>query len=217
MKYFFLDSCFIIHYSNVMSHNIYNTEGIVLSSFGVGEANKFFNIFTRELGLVQATAQSVREIRSKNRYGLQDFSVSYFSLVRGKDIWRIINMDSKENLFFLFQEDREKLDSLIQIFSLLKQFIHGEEKNEELFDIVFSAIDFLKKNNVEKNNLENFDLIVKIRILHNLGYFDEGSQRKIFSDILKTNDFDIEIFNKIILVKKEAQREINNSIEDTHL
>jgi len=200
-----------------MSHNIYNTEGIILSSFGVGEANKFFNIFTKELGLIQATAQSVRELKSKNRYGLQDFSVSDFSFVRGKEIWRITNVAPQENLFFKFQEDRKKLDSLVQILSLLKQFLHGEEKNEELFDIVLNAIGFLKNANFKVGELENFGLIVKMRILNNLGYFDKGSQKEIFSEFLQTNNFDENIIDKLGKVKKEAINEINYSLEDVQL
>ncbi|HFC76631.1 MAG TPA: hypothetical protein ENJ27_00135 [Candidatus Moranbacteria bacterium] len=230
-------------------HNIYNTEGIVLSSFGVGEANKFFHIFTRELGLIQATAQSVRELKSKNRYGLQDFSVSDFSLVRGRDIWRITNVLSQENLFFLFnptssfsqdfsepdfstaqrveplkspaqknlKQRKVKLSAIVNIFSLLKQFIHGEEKNEELFDIVFNAIDFLKNNNLKEEELEGFDLLVKMRILNNLGYFNEKSQKEIFLEFFKTDVLNKKSIKKINLIKKEVLREINNSLEDTHL
>lgn len=196
-----------------MGHSIYNTEGIILSSFDVGEANKFFRIFTRDLGFIEATAQGVRKIESKNRYGLQDFSVSYFSLVRGKDIWRITNVDSRENLYFLFRKDKNKLNFLIKTFGLLKQFIHGEEKNEELFEIIFETVEFLKNNELSRLEFENLELFTKMKILHNLGYFDNEEN----IDLLEKNFLTKDLISKIELLKEKITQKINKSLEDSHL
>lgn len=196
-----------------MGHSIYNTEGIILSSFDVGEANKFFRIFTHDLGFIEATAQGVRKIESKNRYGLQDFSVSYFSLVRGKDIWRITNVDSRENLYFLFQKDKNKLNFFIKTFGLLKQFIHGEEKNEELFEIIIEIVEFLKSNDFTKTELENLELFTKMKILHNLGYFDNEENIELLEVKVLTKD----LISKIELLKEKITQKINESLEDSHL
>ncbi len=197
-------------------HHIYNTKGIILSSFGVGESNKFFNIFTKELGLIQATAQGVRKVTSKNRYGLQDFSVSNLSLVRGREIWRITNVAPKENLFFLFSKTYKQglsVDFVVGIFRFLQQLIHGEEKNKELFDLISNFIVFLKKNKLELNDLKNLELITKIRILHNLGYFDDNK----FSEFLQSNDFDKDLIKKMSSQQRQAEKEIIEAMEDIHL
>lgn len=193
-----------------------------MSSFGVGESNKFFNIFTRELGLIQATAQSVRELKSKNRYGLQDFSFSNFSLVRGKDIWRITNVSSENNLFSDLKEDRGKLRFLGEVFSLIKQLIHGEEKNKKLFELISESFKFLRNNDFEQNELENFELITKMRILNNLGYFNSGdlsaqAGRELFSEFLDSDDLNKELILKLNLIRDKALDEINNALEETHL
>ncbi len=70
-------------------HHIYHTEGIILSSSNFGEAGKYYNIFTRDLGMVHASAQGVRKMSSKLRYVLQDFSYIKLDLVVGKNIFRI--------------------------------------------------------------------------------------------------------------------------------
>lgn len=205
-----------------MSHEIYTTEGFILDSFDVGEADKFFRIFTRELGLVEAVAQGVRKIESKNRYGLQDFSVSNFSLVQGREVWRITNVAPIENSYFIFYnskstvKDKEKFNSIINIFSLLKKLIHGEEKNEELFDLVFEAIDFLKNNDLDKNGLENFDIIVSIKILNNLGYFDKRSQKDIFANFLNTPITKF-LISDIDSLKEKAKKLIEEVLEGSHL
>ena len=41
-------------------YRIYTTEGIVLKGFATGEASKILVVFTRDLGLLYARAQSVR-------------------------------------------------------------------------------------------------------------------------------------------------------------
>lgn len=151
-----------------MSHNIYNTEGIILGSFAVGEADKFFRIFTRELGLIEATAQGVRKVESKNRYGLQDFSFSNISLVRGREVWRITNVSTVKNLFFDLEEKKDARDSLIKIILFVQKLVHGEEKNEKLFDLILSAFEFLKRKEISPASLKSFETIYFLKILDNL-------------------------------------------------
>ncbi len=193
-------------------HHIYNTKGIILSSFGVGEANKLFYILTKDLGLIQATAQGVRNINSKNRYGLQDFSISNLSLVRGREVWRITNVSAKENLFFKLSQ-REILEFLAGIFTFIRQLVQGEEKNEELYNLVSNLVSFLKKEELNVQDIKGLELITKIRILHNLGYFDD----KIFSWVLETGDFNQELIEKMNVEQRKAEKEINNAMEDIHL
>ena len=204
-----------------MFHNIYTTQGIILNSFDTGESNKFFYIFTRELGLINATAQGVRKLSSKNRYGLQDFSVSDISLVRGKDIWRITNVAPIENLFFIFSGQglgkNKKFDFVLNILSLLRKLIHGEEKNEELFDIVSDLISFLKEEDLNKKELENLGLIINIKILNNLGYFDKNVSKELFSDFLDSMELNNKLILKMDAVKKEAQKMVEEIFEEMHL
>ncbi len=47
------------------------------------------SIFTRELGLVRATAQGIRLEKSKLRYSSQLYSFGIFSFVHGKEFWRL--------------------------------------------------------------------------------------------------------------------------------
>ncbi|MBU4480314.1 DNA repair protein RecO [Patescibacteria group bacterium] len=205
-----------------MEHNIYTTKGIILNSFGIGEADKLFRIFTKDFGLIDATAQGVRKIESKNRYGLQDFSVSDFSLVRGRDIWRITNVAPIENLYFVFSnnldctENNKKFNTVLNIFSLIRRFIQGEEKNENLFNLILNAITFLKQNNLEDKDLRNFDLIVSIKILNNLGYFDEKNQKEIFSKFLK-NEISKDLIVEMGSLKFQAEKVIGEAVEESHL
>src|ERR1700733_8051707 len=81
-----------------MSHRIYTTSGFVVESRPYGEAGKILSIFTRDLGMVNAAAQGIRLVRSKLRYHAQDFSLAKFSLVRGRDLWRVVGAENVENV-----------------------------------------------------------------------------------------------------------------------
>ena len=72
-------------------HPIHTTPGFIIDSRPYGEAGKLISIFTRDFGLVTASASGIRFERSKLRYHSQDYSFGSFSLVCGKELWRLTN------------------------------------------------------------------------------------------------------------------------------
>jgi DNA repair protein RecO len=149
-------------------HHIYHTEGIILGSKNYGEAGKYYFVFTRELGLVYASAQGVRKISSKLRYILQDFSYVKIDFVRGKDFWRITSA-SKTNKLEELKKQKEKLIIVTNLSNLLKRLLAGEEANPSLFDDLVHGLSFLEKTET-RNHLSNIEVIIVLRILNNLGY-----------------------------------------------
>ncbi|MEK9177832.1 MAG: recombination protein O N-terminal domain-containing protein, partial [Patescibacteria group bacterium] len=72
-------------------YSITTTPGFIIDSRPYGEAGRLMSIFTRELGLVRATAQGIRLEKSKLRYSSQLYSFGIFSFVCGKEFWRLTN------------------------------------------------------------------------------------------------------------------------------
>ncbi|MCK4918177.1 MAG: DNA repair protein RecO [Candidatus Pacebacteria bacterium] len=201
-------------------HEIYNTEGIILSGGDIGEANKFINIFSEQFGLISATAQSVRQIKSKLRFGLQKFTVSNFSLVRGKDVWRITNIEYKQNLYYEFCKDKNKLKTMISILVLIKKLLAGEKYNKRLYKIIRRSISFLKKENLSEKEISDFENIVLIRVLHNLGYFNEDKKiqgENIYKKIIETSSWSKKILEEVRGFNGEIIEDINESLYNTHL
>lgn len=201
-------------------YEIYNTEGIILSCGNIGEANKFIVIFTEKFGLISATAQGARNLKSKLRFSLQKFSKSNISLVRGKDVWRIVNAEFKEDLFSEFKEKKEKLEVLLNVLFLTKKLLAGETENPELYKIINKAFSFLKINELSKEDLKAFESVLVIRILHNLGYFDEKKGvrgEKFYKRVILNSQWSFELLNKMKEFNKESIKEINNSLESTGL
>jgi len=128
-----------------MSYNIYTTEGFILNSNSLGEADRQYFILTKDLGLILASARSVRSEKTKLGGGLQDLSYASVSLIRGKHRWKITSAVCIQNMFESLRYDREKLSAFARVFKLVEMLIIGEEIHSHFFNVVESAVLYLKK------------------------------------------------------------------------
>ncbi len=192
-------------------HHIYHTEGIILSSKNYGEAGKYYSILTRDLGLVNASAQGVRKISSKLRFILQDFSYIKVDLIRGKDFWRVTSASKTNEL-----EDISKNPISFEIFSnisrLLKRLLAGEYPNEILFDDLLMGLRFLEKSKSQSES-ENIEVIIVLRILNNLGYIGGN---ELLKNITKS-PFEEDLIFEAGRSRMKILSEINKALHETHL
>lgn len=195
-------------------YHIHQTKGFVLQETPFGEADKTFQILTEEFGLVYASARGVRELKSKLRYNLQNFSYGSFSLVRGKDSWRVTGCFLEENIFGNFRDQQEILGVWSRAFSLLRRLLTGEDENRQLFGHLESAFFFTKDNRIESKFLSNFEYILVLKILHCLGYLGNSPDWSFFTAL---TPFDFNLLIKMDEVRKSAVAAINYSLKKTHL
>ena len=201
-------------------YNIYQTEGMILGGTNQREANRFFYIFSENFGLLRATAQSVREVKSKLRYGLQDFSLSQFALARGKGAWRITNVACHGNLYYALRAEKEKLRIVARLASLLKQLLPNEIENKNLYQIVRTAVSFLETTSLTAENIEDFEKIILLRILRDLGYFNETkpiSKQETYGVFFNNINWDLALLDKMNPIKRQAILDINDALNATHL
>src|SRR3989344_651547 len=175
-------------------HHIYHTEGIILGSKNYGEAGKYYNIFTRDLGMIYASASGVRKMPSKLRFILQDYAYVKIDLVRGKDFWRITS-DSKTNLLEEIKTKKENLKIVANVSLLLVRLLAGEDANPELFADVLAGLFLLEK--APRNEIPHREAMLVLRILHHLGYM---------------RDLDYLPEHRLVIL-----REINKVLKETHL
>lgn len=195
-------------------HIKYTTLGFVLQKNEQGESNRYFSIFTREFGKILASAQSVRDVRSKLRMNLGEFSFSEVSLVRGKRMWKITGAKKLSNFYDSYKNDKQKLAVCLNSVSLLNRLLHGEEKNEPLFDLFFNAFLYLSDNSLGEEETKNFEVVLVLNILHLLGYVGDRAEFNIFID---NPSWHKDILQKMGLVRSQALFEINRSLEESQL
>lgn len=150
-----------------MSHKIYTTEAIVCGGKTSNTSDKSFLLFTREAGMLWATARSVREERSKQRFALQDFALARVSLVKGKAGWRIGSAEGERN-YFTAGSTQPARAAVTAVVRLLRQFVHGELVHEGVFDDTKAALDHALL--VDDPADQKITDIFCLRLLYRLGY-----------------------------------------------
>lgn len=195
-----------------MSHHIYHTRGVILASNAVGESNRFYKIFTEELGLVGGSAQSVREGKSKLRYTLQDFSMVTVDLVRGKEVWRIVSAGTHRPLDVI-KNDHARLKLFASYCALLSRFLHGEGRDQELFDEVTRVADFIEKKTIPDELTLSFETLATLRVLAHLGYVDGEGYEKF----LDRDAYSVDILEDFEKIRPVVLHKINEALNASHL
>lgn len=203
-----------------MSHEIYTTDALVLLQFEKGETASVLALFTKDFGLVYAHAQGVRKMESKLRGSLQNYAYAEVSLVRGREVWRVVNAKEKDPLSGVRYEISKRV-LFAHIASLLKRFLGQEEPHPMLFDDIISSIVFLNSETFSQDELSRFELVTVLRILSYLGYVKEDLVTKTetipFSEILSFNEWSKEKTDAVRGKEKECILAINESFYESGL
>lgn len=148
-----------------MSYKTYTTEAIVCGSRANNTSDKSFLLLAREAGMLWASAKSVREERSKQRFALQDFSLVRVSLIKGKNGWKVGSVENEINYFLPSKRkaDRQRVTAIVK---LLRQFVHGEVSQPAVFDDAKAALGLALQGELSEAALTVFTL----RFLNHLGY-----------------------------------------------
>lgn len=193
-----------------MSHTIYNTEAFVLSSKNSGEADRLFELFTKDFGVVSAKATGIRKIEAKARFVVQDFRYVDISLVKGKNYWRLI---SARPIHELNSIKSLATSSRIRSLQLIQKLAPKEEQLENLFKELVNAYSFSSKIHPDKEEMSGLEALLALKILHSLGYWGDEQGDKYFV----TSPFDNETIEKINKTRKYIIKELNKSLKATHL
>ena len=195
-----------------MSHHIYHTRGIILGSISTKESNRFYKILTDDLGLVGASAQAVRDGKSKLRYALQDFSCVTVDLVRGKEMWRIISA-AEESFFSKTKEDPVRFKLFARVCSLAQRLIHGEGREDTLLLDIRAALRFLEKGEIPQELEMAFESLSAFRTLVFLGYLDPRGRE----EFVEPGVWSIEILEEFEKVRISIIPLINDALHASQL
>ncbi|MEK7071600.1 MAG: DNA repair protein RecO [Patescibacteria group bacterium] len=192
-------------------HHIHHTEGIILGSRNFGESGKYYYIFTRDLGMITASASGVRKMSSRLRFILQDFAYLKIDLVRGKDFWRVTSA-SKTNILEEISKRPDTFKVLANIARLLRRLLPGEDANPDLFIDLLKGLSILEKSKT-KEELRNIEVVIVLRMLNSLGYIGEHEALKDFIQ----SPFGDEMLPAVSQSRIQILRQINKALKETHL
>lgn len=149
-----------------MSYKTYITEALVCGSVNNNTSDKSYLLFSKEAGMLWATAKSVREERSKQRCALQDFSHIRVSLIKGKSGWRIGSVEALGNPF-LQADTRTKRGTVNFVVTQLRRYVQGEIQLPKVYDDTFALLAYEEIQHEQNMLIRELFLA---RLLSDLGY-----------------------------------------------
>lgn len=190
-----------------MAYQTYTTEAIVCGSKPHNTSDRSFLLFTRDAGMVYATARSVREERSRQRYALQDFALIRVSLVRGKSGWRIGSVENETNAFSAARS-RAARTGVLRVIKLLRQFVRGEDVQPGLYeDARHALVEICRTSETDAARISD---IFTLRLLHKLGYI---AVEDSFNDFVTSSDWTA----GGATLPKQAEQAIERALAASHL
>lgn len=189
-----------------MAYATYTTEAIVCGSKDSFTSDRSYLLFTERGGMLWASARSVREEKSRQRYALQDFSHVRVSLVRGRSGWRIGSVSALTNAFS-GATNREARGLVTKVVRLIRQFVHGEEPHPKLFADTVALFQLSSANDSQTEPLLE---LYTLRLLHSLGYVAPQSSYQTLLEEELTVISDLSL-------PKEAKQAIERAQEVSHL
>ena len=199
-------------------HKLFVSEGVVLGKKGLGEANTLVAILTRELGLIKAVARSARRENSKLRYSIEPLSQGTYSFIRGKHEWKLTGAERVSRDFVKTFSSHHKSSGNTQtagrITRLLMRLIHGEEKNEALYETVAEGLSALARASALGVQHELIETVLVLRIISHLGYLPHTPELQPF---IEKDFFSLELQQEILTSKALLTKAINESLSATGL
>ena len=190
-----------------MAYKIYTTRAIVCGSKDSYTSDRSFLLFTEELGMLWASARSVRMEKSKQRYALQDFSIIRISLIRGRGGWRIGSVEAMSNPF-MEAGRREARTGIQAVFKLLRRLLHGEVPHPSIYiDTVYALTCICVATGEDISDLYNQ---FALRTLHTLGYIAPSDSYK---ELIEASD----PWSVPAPIPAEAHKAIEKALSVSHL
>ncbi len=189
-----------------MSYAVYTTRGFILGSSQSGEASKIYSLYTKDFGLIHAKAQGVRLLASKLRYNLEEYSFGSFSLVKGREIWRLTGVEQK-SVPGKYAQIRAR------VLNLVRRLVQGEEKNDSLFNVLDFMMEGIGEREQMIDDMTAFESLILVHVLSSLGYIDSKSLLGIESGSAPR----LADLEQVKIKKREVIFEINKALKETQL
>lgn len=122
----------------------YKTRAFVFKKININESDRNFSVFTDDFGRLDIYAKAIRKNASKLRSGIDIFFLSEVEFIQGKNRKTLTDAVIIEK-FNNITQDLARFKVANGVVEILDNFIKGQEKDEDIFNLVKDT--FTKLNN----------------------------------------------------------------------
>lgn len=142
------------------------TEGIILRSRHFRNTSLILTFYTKDRGKIEALAKGIKNRISKGEGGMEVFSQVEIIYYERGHILRLLSHSYLLNSFRFLRMSPLKFTCATYLVELVDILVHGEEKNENIYNLLLNSLYFMK----EEKDLDGFILFFEIKLINYLGY-----------------------------------------------
>ncbi len=166
------------------------TTAIVLGRTNYGEADRIITLLTPDHGKLRLMAKGVRRIRSKLAGGIELFSVSDITFIRGRgEIGTLVSARLRQHYAHIVGD----IDRTMLGYELIKQLGRGteDEPGVEYFDLLVQAFEALDDVSIDVNLIKLWFAMQLLRLDgHTPNLQSDVSGIKLSADLTYNFDYD---------------------------
>ncbi len=155
-------------------YTLITEHAFVLGSTPEGEASRVLFLLTKSRGLIRVHAQGVRLERSKLRYLLSEGAWVRVTMVRGREVWRVVN--ACEGVGAVADNRLYVRAALRRVRTLARRLVHGEGDQTKLYAVLSDGCAALVAS-PDARTLRLLEVLLVARILNTQGYLSESNIR----------------------------------------
>lgn len=141
------------------------TKGIVIRERFVGENDKYIDVLTKDLGVIEVNIKGVKKINSKNSSSTQLFSYSKLCLAKRGEKY-ILNSSEPINVFYELRLDIERLSLASYFADVIKFSVVSEEPADGVLRLFLNTLHYLSNGN---RSIPFLKSIFELRLLTEIG------------------------------------------------
>jgi DNA repair protein RecO (recombination protein O) len=164
--------------------SLVETEGLVLKSYSLAEADKIVVLLTKNQGVVRGVARGAKRLKSRFGGALEIFSIVEVSYYQ-KDDRELVSIGNIEIIksYFEIASEPDFLESFVYLIELLVEFAQPHDPNERLYRMTKVCLDTAAEH---PGNFESIIVYFELWLLKLGGYLPEWSRcyncRREFND-----------------------------------
>lgn len=150
------------------------TEGLILRSYNLSEADKIVVLFTREEGLVRGVAKGARRLKSRFGSSLEPFSIVQLEFFR-KEERELVSIQRLDLItsYFDIASNPDFLQKFAYLAEVLIAFTPPHDANETLYRMVKICLDTAAEN---LESLESIALYFELWLLRLGGFLPDWAK-----------------------------------------
>lgn len=186
-----------------MAHAIITTDAIIMNLFPDGEESVIAECFTRDLGRVYIHIQGVKKIVNKHRNHIFRYAWCIIDCVAGKQYYRCTGVSQRQSVYqALIKISPFRTRCIQQSYGLVQRLVPSGIPLPDVFSAFCTYVQYVLSAGLD-SDMEIMTLVVQLRILGILGYWNSDWTDEVLQNSSKT--FEYVAHNKksvISLIKK---------------